>query len=69
MTKPADDPLTWAGALALDIETTDIETLRAAWNGDVGRAHREALRTSSPEILRQLAEHVRRRVASLKEAA
>lgn len=58
-----DAALTWAGDLAARIPKIDRVTLQTEWVA--GKIHRSTLREVLPEILRQLVDVTKRRLAVL----
>lgn len=66
LSKPENDAaFTWAGALAIRLPTISKAELQAVWQGEEGLKHRSVLKAGAPEILRQLANHVRDRVEQI----
>lgn len=63
-----DAAMTWAGALALELNTLTRDELRERWDGDAGRANRAVLKVSMPGLLQVAVDHVRARVAELNTA-
>lgn len=60
-----DAALTWAGGLAYRLHEIDRRALAEAYQGPDAVKHRKHLQTESPEILRQLVEAVKARLAEL----
>lgn len=60
-----DAALTWAAALSRSLDTLDRAALKAAWDGEEGKAHREQLKKTAPDALRLLVVYVREHAESL----
>lgn len=59
----------WAAALSRDLDTLDRTALKARWDGEEGKKHREQLKKTGAELLAQLVTYVKARVSQLEPAA
>jgi len=60
-----DPALTWAGALALRLDTMTRAEIQAAWTSEEAKAHRDMLKKRAPDAIRQLINHVQDRISQL----
>lgn len=60
--------LSWAGALALQINQMDRTTLQAAWESADAKAHRAVLKTAAADLFSQLVKLAKARLDALPPA-